>query len=53
MLFGLSHGVNTIQQALEVERKTLTEQDGLDGKGFYFPTNGSGSPTARRQQKPR
>jgi PBP4 family serine-type D-alanyl-D-alanine carboxypeptidase len=44
MLFGLSHGVNTMQEALKVERKTLTEQDGLDGKGFYFPTNGSGSP---------
>jgi PBP4 family serine-type D-alanyl-D-alanine carboxypeptidase len=44
MLFGLSHGVNTIEQALQVERQTLTEKDGLNGKGFYFPTNGSGSP---------
>ena len=51
MLFGLSHGVNTIQQALEVERKTLTEQDGLDGKGFYFPTNGSGSPDSEASAK--
>ena len=44
MLFGLSHGVNTMEQALQVERKTLTEEDGLNGEGFYFPTNGSGSP---------
>jgi D-alanyl-D-alanine carboxypeptidase/D-alanyl-D-alanine-endopeptidase (penicillin-binding protein 4) len=51
MLFGLSHGVNTIEQALEVERKTLTEQDGLDGKGFYFPTNGSGSPDSEASAK--
>ncbi len=51
MLFGLSHGVNTIQQALEVERKTLTEHDGLDGNGFYFPTNGSGSPDSEASAK--
>jgi D-alanyl-D-alanine carboxypeptidase/D-alanyl-D-alanine-endopeptidase (penicillin-binding protein 4) len=44
MLFGLSHGVNTMEQALQVERKTLTKEDGLNGEGFYFPTNGSGSP---------
>jgi D-alanyl-D-alanine carboxypeptidase len=51
MLFGVSHRVNTIQQALEAERKTLTEQDGLDGKGFYFPTNGSGSPDSEASAK--
>jgi D-alanyl-D-alanine carboxypeptidase len=51
MLFGVSHRVNTMQQALEAERKTLTEQDGLDGKGFYFPTNGSGSPDSEASAK--
>ncbi|MGI8772055.1 MAG: D-alanyl-D-alanine carboxypeptidase/D-alanyl-D-alanine endopeptidase [Acidobacteriaceae bacterium] len=47
MLFGLAHGVNTIQNALSIERDTLTDQDGLDGRGFKFPTNGSGSPDSR------
>ncbi|GGA79970.1 D-alanyl-D-alanine carboxypeptidase/D-alanyl-D-alanine-endopeptidase [Edaphobacter acidisoli] len=44
MLFGLAHGVNTMPDALEEERSTLTGQYGLNGEGFYFPTNGSGSP---------
>lgn len=44
MLFGLDHGANTMPDALEDERSTLTDQYGLNGNGFYFPTNGSGSP---------
>lgn len=47
MLFGLAHGVNTIDQALAVERTTLINQYGLNGDGFDFPTNGSGSPDSR------
>jgi D-alanyl-D-alanine carboxypeptidase len=47
MLFGLTHGVNTMQNALSVERSTLIDRDGLDGHGFDFPTNGSGSPDSR------
>jgi D-alanyl-D-alanine carboxypeptidase len=44
MLFGLANGVDTVQPALAVERSTLIQQYGLDGNGFNFPTNGSGSP---------
>jgi len=44
MLFGLAHGVNTIQGALSAERSMLVDLDGLSGDGFDFPTNGSGSP---------
>jgi D-alanyl-D-alanine carboxypeptidase len=44
MLFGLANGVDTVQPALAVERTTLIQQYGLDGNGFNFPTNGSGSP---------
>ena len=44
MLFGLANGVDTIQPALAVERTTLIQQYGLNGNGFNFPTNGSGSP---------
>jgi len=44
MLFGLAHGVNTIQGALSAERSRLVDLDGLSGDGFDFPTNGSGSP---------
>jgi D-alanyl-D-alanine carboxypeptidase len=47
MLFGLTHGVNTMSSALAVERATLIDRDGLDGNGFDFPTNGSGSPDSR------
>ncbi len=47
MLFGLAHGVNTIESALQVERTTLVDQYGLSGDGFDFPTNGSGSPDSR------
>jgi len=47
MLFGLAHGVNTMASALSVERATLVDQDGLEGNGFDFPTNGSGSPDSR------
>ena len=44
MLFGLANGVNTMQNALSVERATLIDRYGLHGHGFDFPTNGSGSP---------
>jgi D-alanyl-D-alanine carboxypeptidase/D-alanyl-D-alanine-endopeptidase (penicillin-binding protein 4) len=47
MLFGLANGVNTIQNALAVERETLVQRYGLEGYGFDFPTNGSGSPDSR------
>jgi D-alanyl-D-alanine carboxypeptidase len=47
MLFGLTHGVDTMKNALAVERATLVDRDGLDGHGFDFPTNGSGSPDSR------
>jgi D-alanyl-D-alanine carboxypeptidase len=44
ILFGLAHGVDTMSNALSVERATLVNRDALDGHGFNFPTNGSGSP---------
>lgn len=47
MLFGLTHGVQTIKDALRAERRVLVDRDGLDGHGFDFPTNGSGSPDSR------
>jgi D-alanyl-D-alanine carboxypeptidase/D-alanyl-D-alanine-endopeptidase (penicillin-binding protein 4) len=47
MLFGLANGVNTMQNALSAERTALTNRYGLDGRGFAFPTNGSGSPDSR------
>ena len=47
MLFGLTHDVNTIQNALSVEAATLVDHYGLPGNGFDFPTNGSGSPDSR------
>jgi PBP4 family serine-type D-alanyl-D-alanine carboxypeptidase len=47
VLFGLTHGAATVKDALSVERHTLIDRDGLDGNGFAFPTNGSGSPDSR------
>jgi D-alanyl-D-alanine carboxypeptidase len=47
MLFGLAHGVNTIENALSVERAALMDEYGLPGHGFKFPTNGSGGPDSR------
>ena len=47
MLFGLANSVNTVQSALSVERSTLIGRYGLNGDGFDFPTNGSGSPDSR------
>lgn len=44
MLFGLANGVDTIENALSVERATLIDRYELPGHGFDFPTNGSGSP---------
>jgi len=44
MHFGLAHGVNTVEGALATERLELIYRYGLDGYGFDFPTNGSGSP---------
>ncbi len=47
MLFGLANGVNTIDDALSVEKTRLVDQYGLFFNGFLFPTNGSGSPDSR------
>jgi PBP4 family serine-type D-alanyl-D-alanine carboxypeptidase len=47
MLFGLAHGVNTVEDALAVEQATLIDQYELHRNGFDFPTNGSGSPDSR------
>jgi PBP4 family serine-type D-alanyl-D-alanine carboxypeptidase len=47
MLFGLTHGVNTMPNALSAEKATLIDRYGLNGDGFDFPTNGSGSPDSR------
>jgi D-alanyl-D-alanine carboxypeptidase len=44
ILFGMAHGVNTMEDALEIERATLTHQYRLPSSGFNFPTNSSGSP---------
>ena len=46
-LFGLANGQPTIDGALAAERRALTEQLGLAGESFSFPTNGSGSPDSR------
>lgn len=46
-LFGLDKGERTIAGALAAERQTLTDDFGLDGEQFDFPTNGSGSPDSR------
>jgi D-alanyl-D-alanine carboxypeptidase len=37
-------GVNTMRDALSMEAATLVNQFGLQGNGFDFLTNGSGSP---------
>jgi D-alanyl-D-alanine carboxypeptidase/D-alanyl-D-alanine-endopeptidase (penicillin-binding protein 4) len=47
MLFGVAKGVNTIKDALKIERNTLIEQWEIKGNEFDFPTNGSGSPDSR------
>ena len=46
-LFGLTKGQRTIQGALAAERQTLTQQFGVDGSLFEFPTNGSGTPDSQ------
>lgn len=46
-LFGLEDGARTIDEALAVERKTLTDVFGIPGDQFDFPTNGSGTPDSR------
>ncbi|CAB3708226.1 D-alanyl-D-alanine carboxypeptidase/D-alanyl-D-alanine-endopeptidase [Paraburkholderia rhynchosiae] len=47
MYQGLAQGVRTVGDALVTERKYLTGNFGLDGSGFDFPTNGSGTPDSR------
>jgi D-alanyl-D-alanine carboxypeptidase len=44
MYQGLAQNVRTVSDALGTERKFLTGTLGLDGAGFNFPTNGSGTP---------
>lgn len=46
-LFGLEQGARTIDEALAVERRTLTEEFGIPGDQFAFPTNGSGTPDSQ------
>ena len=47
ILFGVTQGVKTVQDALEVERETLINDFGISGNEFDFPTNGSGSPDSQ------
>jgi D-alanyl-D-alanine carboxypeptidase len=47
ILFGVTQGVKTVQDALEVERETLINDFGISGNEFNFPTNGSGSPDSQ------
>ena len=47
ILFAVSKGVKTIEDALEVERETLIDNFGISGDSFNFPTNGSGSPDSQ------
>ena len=47
ILLGVENGVRTVQEALDVERMTLVDEFGLNGNGFNFPTNGSGSPDSQ------
>lgn len=47
MLFGLTQGVRTIDDALAAERETLVDDFGIKGSDFNFPTNGSGSPDSQ------
>lgn len=47
MYQGLTKGARTVGDALVTERQSLTGDLGLDGAGFDFPTNGSGTPDSR------
>jgi D-alanyl-D-alanine carboxypeptidase/D-alanyl-D-alanine-endopeptidase (penicillin-binding protein 4) len=47
MYQGLAQGARTVDAALVTERRYLTGTLGIDGAGFDFPTNGSGSPDSR------
>jgi D-alanyl-D-alanine carboxypeptidase/D-alanyl-D-alanine-endopeptidase (penicillin-binding protein 4) len=47
MYQGLANGARTVNDALAAERRSLTGDLGLDGAGFNFPTNGSGSPDSQ------
>ncbi|MFM0549587.1 D-alanyl-D-alanine carboxypeptidase [Paraburkholderia sediminicola] len=47
MYQGLTKGARTVSDALATERQSLTGDLGLDGAGFNFPTNGSGTPDSR------
>jgi len=46
-LLGLTRNQNTIGGALAAERQILTDEYGVDGAQFDFPTNGSGTPDSR------
>ncbi len=46
-LLGLTQDQTSIQGALATERQILTEDYGVDGTQFDFPTNGSGTPDSR------
>jgi D-alanyl-D-alanine carboxypeptidase/D-alanyl-D-alanine-endopeptidase (penicillin-binding protein 4) len=46
-LLGLTEGETTVTGALDVEREKLTDDFGINGERFDFPTNGSGSPDSR------
>lgn len=46
-LLGLTQNQTTIQGALATERQILTNDYGVDGAQFDFPTNGSGTPDSR------
>jgi D-alanyl-D-alanine carboxypeptidase/D-alanyl-D-alanine-endopeptidase (penicillin-binding protein 4) len=47
MYQGLAQNVRTVGDALGTERNFLTGTLGLDGAGFNFPTNGSGTPDSQ------
>lgn len=44
MLFALTQGATSIEDALQVERQALIDRIGLAPEQFTFPTNGSGTP---------
>ena len=46
-LLGLTRNQTTIEGALAAERQILTDDYGVDGARFDFPTNGSGTPDSR------
>ena len=47
ILYGVTQGAKTVQEALLAERETLINDYGINGDRFDFPTNGSGSPDSQ------